>query len=79
MKKLQHDMSGDISATSTDERKTWFYAFAILVLVSIWMVGMRLSGNAFLAPDFEATVIYLPTVVAGIVAGYIALRRPRHQ
>jgi TRAP-type C4-dicarboxylate transport system permease small subunit len=62
------------SSISQEDRKTWTYAFAILLLVSIWMLFMRFFNNPFLAEDFEVTVVYLPTVVAGIIAAYITLR-----
>ncbi len=55
------------SESASDERKTWTYAFVILLLVSSWILVMRLSNNPFLAQDFEITVVYLPTVLAGII------------
>jgi TRAP-type C4-dicarboxylate transport system permease small subunit len=56
------------SDTQAEERKPWLYAFAILLLVSAWMLTMRLMSNPFLALDFEVSLVYLPTALAGIIA-----------
>lgn len=62
------------SATAPDERSTWIYAFVILLLVSTWMLALRLMKSPFLMLDFEVTVVYLPTLLAGIVATYVTMR-----
>jgi hypothetical protein len=56
------------SETEAEERKPWIYAFAILLLVSFWMLTLRIMNNAFLALDFEVTLVYFPTALAGVVA-----------
>ena len=56
------------SGTQTDERRPWTYAFLILLLVSLWMLTMRLMNTPFLALDFEISLVYLPTALAGIIA-----------
>jgi TRAP-type C4-dicarboxylate transport system permease small subunit len=55
------------SDTQVEERKPWIYAFVILLLVSAWMLTMRLLNNPFLALDFEVSLVYLPTALAGII------------
>jgi hypothetical protein len=39
------------------------------------MLSMRLMNNPFLAFDFEVTLVYLPTILAGIIALYM-IRKP---
>jgi len=52
----------------SDESKPWIYAFIILLVVSIWMLTMRLVNDSFLALDFEIALVYFPTALAGIIA-----------
>jgi len=63
------------SANQTEEKKTWAYAFIILAAVSAWILGTRLTGGAFLAFEFELLLVYLPTVLAGIIASYLNLKK----
>ena len=65
-------MSG--SATATDEKNAWIYAFVILLIVSMAMLGLRLSGKQFLVPEFEITIIYFPTVLSGIIAAHVTMK-----
>jgi TRAP-type C4-dicarboxylate transport system permease small subunit len=67
------------SPGSTDERKLWLFAFLVLLLVSLWMLTMRLLNSAFLALDFEASLIYLPTILAGLIALYLSLKTKASQ
>jgi TRAP-type C4-dicarboxylate transport system permease small subunit len=55
------------SDTRAEERNPWIYAFVILLLVSAWMLTMRLMNNPFLALDFEVCLVYLPTALAGMI------------
>ena len=57
-----------------EERKPWLYAFIILGLVSAWMLTMRLLNMQFLTPEFEVSLIYLPTTLAGIIVAYLTLK-----
>jgi len=66
------------STTQAEDKKTWLYAFIILLLVSLWMLTMRLMNISFLALDFEAALVYLPTILAGIVAFYVTKRQERN-
>ncbi len=61
-----------------DERKLWLFAFVILLLVSLWVLILRLYNSAFLALEFEVTLVYLPTVLAGVIALYLSLTKPTH-
>ncbi len=72
MRNPQHSERMINSASSSEERQTWLYAFAILLLVSLWILVTRLSSTPFLALDFEIMVVYLPTILAGAVALYYA-------
>jgi len=63
------------SENQAEERKPWFYAFAILLLVSAWMLIMRLMHNPFLALDFEVSLVYLPTALAGIIAFHMTRKQ----
>jgi len=63
------------SADSATEAKTWIYASVVLLLVSLWILSMRILNSAFLALDFEISVVYLPTVIAMIVAMYLTVKR----
>jgi hypothetical protein len=60
------------SAGATDEKKSWIYAFTILLVISIAMLTMRLAGKAFLVLDFELALVYIPTILAGIAATYLS-------
>jgi len=55
------------SETPSGEKKSWLYAFVILLLVSSWMLSMRILNIPFLMLDFEVVVIYVPTILAGII------------
>jgi hypothetical protein len=57
------------SGTRADET-AWIYAFVILALASLAMLALRLSGKEFLVLEFEITLIYFPTMLAGIIAAY---------
>ncbi|MGA2461221.1 MAG: hypothetical protein ABSF82_07370 [Candidatus Bathyarchaeia archaeon] len=56
------------------EQRTWVYSFLILVLVTVWMLALDLKGSEFLAFDFQVALVYLPTVIAGIIVAYLTLR-----
>ncbi|MGA3109361.1 MAG: hypothetical protein ABSD99_07870 [Candidatus Bathyarchaeia archaeon] len=60
-----------------EDKKTWSYAFIILILVSIWMLLMRLMNSSFIPLDFEISLVYLPTVLSGIIAFYVAKQQER--
>jgi hypothetical protein len=59
------------------EKESWIYAFLILLAASAIMLALRLSGREFLVPEFEISLIYFPTVLSGIIAGYVALKSPK--
>jgi hypothetical protein len=65
------------SEAPDDERRGWTYAFMILLLVSVWMLSMRLANAPLLVLDFEVTLVYLPTALAAIVVAYVSLKRPK--
>jgi TRAP-type C4-dicarboxylate transport system permease small subunit len=50
------------------------YAFAILLLVSAWLLALHVLNSPFLALDFEITVVYMPTAIAGIIMLYYVVR-----
>lgn len=58
--------------TQTAAARDWGYATALLAAVSVLLLGLRLSGRAFLTLDFEALVIYLPTLVSLLI--YVKMR-----
>jgi len=60
------------STTQTEDRKPWTYAFVVLLLVSVWMLILRLMNNPFLALDFEVSLVYLPTALAGAIVFHLA-------
>jgi hypothetical protein len=43
------------------------------------MLSMRLMNNPFLALDFELTLVYLPTILAGIIAVHMIRKRTEPQ
>jgi TRAP-type C4-dicarboxylate transport system permease small subunit len=55
------------SSPQDEERKPWAYAFAVLLIVSACMIILRVMSNPFLALDFEVSLVYLPTVLAGAI------------
>jgi len=63
------------SASTSDEKKAWTYAFLILLIISATMLATRLMGKEFLVLDFEIALIYFPTVLAGITAAYVTIKR----
>jgi hypothetical protein len=65
------------SETAADERKSWIYAFLILLAASAIMLALRLTGREFLVPEFEVALIYFPTVLSAIIAGYLSLKSPK--
>ena len=76
-KKLNYRMAEP--TTPRDETKLWISAFIILLLVSIWVLVMRVMNAAFLALEFEFSIIYLPTFLAGIIAFYLSLKARNRQ
>jgi hypothetical protein len=62
------------SASTSDEKKAWTYAFLILLIISTAMLATRLMGKEFLVLDFEIALIYFPTVLAGIAAAYVSIK-----
>jgi hypothetical protein len=62
------------SATGSDEKNSWTYAFVILLLVSVAMLTLRFLGKEILVLEFEIALIYFPTVLSGIIAAYVNLR-----
>jgi hypothetical protein len=62
------------SASASDEKKAWTYAFLILLIISAAMLATRLMGKEFLVLGFEIALIYFPTVLAGIAAAYVSIR-----
>ena len=64
----------EASPDPPNEKKLWLSAFVILILVSLWMLTMRLSNDPFLALEFEVTLVYLPTVLGGIIALYLSFK-----
>jgi hypothetical protein len=63
--------------SETEDGRSWLYAFLILVLVSAWMLTMRLLKAQFLSSEFEISLVYVPTALAGIIVIY-QTRRPRN-
>jgi hypothetical protein len=64
------------SATGSDERNAWVYAFVILLITSALMLALRVSGRAFLVPEFETALIYFPTALAAIITVHIVMKKP---
>ena len=77
MKKQNFEVRNSTSATAIDDRRTWIYASVILILVSVWMLVLRLMNSPFLMLDFEVALVYLPTLLAAIVAVYVAVKAQR--
>ncbi len=49
------------------EKQGWKSAFLALLIISALMLSLRLSGAAFLILEFEFSLIYLPTILAGLL------------
>jgi hypothetical protein len=47
--------------------KDWGYALVLLAAVSAFFLALRFSGRAFIAPEFEILVIYVPTLVCVLI------------
>jgi hypothetical protein len=62
------------SATPSDEKTAWVYAFLVLLLISIAMLAMRLTGRQFLVLEFEVALIYFPTTLSGIITAYVTMK-----
>lgn len=77
MKKLNCRLAAE--PNPGDETRLWVFAFIILLAVSLWMLTMRLLNDAFLALDFEVTIVYLPTVLAGVITLYLSTRTRPNQ
>jgi len=63
------------SESQGEERRPWIYAFLILLVASLWMLTMRLINTSFLALDFEVALIYVPTILAGIIVFQVGRKR----
>jgi len=63
-----------IAPVEAEETKPWLYAFLILVIVSACMLTLRLLDAQFLPTEFEVTLVYLPTALAGIITLYLNMR-----
>lgn len=63
------------SNSQSEERGPWIYAFVILLFVSVLVLTMRLMNTPFLALDFEVSLVYLPTVLAGIIVVQVGRKR----
>lgn len=63
-----------VPSDSPDEKRLWLYAFVVLLVVSLWLLVMRILNSAFLALDFEVTLVYFPTVLAGAIALYLSVK-----
>lgn len=50
-----------------ESTRQWGYALVLLAAVSAFFLALRFSGRAFIAPEFEILVIYVPTVVCVLV------------
>ncbi|HXZ98361.1 MAG TPA: hypothetical protein VED24_03235 [Candidatus Acidoferrum sp.] len=52
-----------------DEESTrdWGYALVLLAAASAFFLALRFSGRAFIAPEFEILVIYVPTLVCLLI------------
>jgi hypothetical protein len=77
VKKQHSRRKDDASATKSDEKNSWLYAFAVLLVTSATMLLLRFSGQAFLVPEFETALIYSPTVLAGIITFYVTMKGPK--
>lgn len=62
------------STTVTDDNRTWLYAFAILLIVALVTLGTRFLLGPVLAPEFEVVVIYVPTILAGVITFYLRFK-----
>jgi hypothetical protein len=47
--------------------KDWGYALILLAAVSAFFLALRFSGRAFIAPEFEILVIYVPTLACVLI------------
>ena len=62
------------SSTNSDEKTAWINAFVILLLLSVAILALRLSGRQFLVFEFEVTLIYFPTALSGIIAAFVTIK-----
>jgi hypothetical protein len=62
------------SATNSNEKTAWTYAFLILLLVSAAMIVLRLTGKQFLVFEFEVALIYFPTVLSGMIVAHAIMK-----
>lgn len=57
--------------TRLTEEKGWRLAFLVLVLISLVTALLRVSGVPFLILEFELSLIYLPTILAGLILAVV--------
>jgi len=67
------------SDSQREELRPWIYAFLILLAVSLWMLTMRLLNAPILALDFELALIYLPTILAGVIVFQVGRKQANHR
>lgn len=54
-----------------EERKAWFYATGVMLVISIIILVLRLSSIIFLTLEFEIALVYIPTIVLIAISIYV--------
>ena len=66
-----------MTVNSSDESFAWKSAFLVMLLLSLLAIGLRLLEQAFFSPEFEVSLVYVPTGVLFAVWLSEALRGRR--
>lgn len=52
-----------MTVSSGDESFAWKAAFLVMLVFSLLAIGLRLFERAFFSPEFEVSLVYVPTAV----------------
>ena len=52
-----------LTVNSSDESFAWKSASLVMLLLSFLAIGLRLLERAFFSPEFEVSLVYVPTAV----------------
>jgi hypothetical protein len=54
-----------------EERKAWFYATGVMLVISMVILILRLSSIIFFTMEFEIALVYIPTIVLIAISTYV--------
>ncbi len=59
------------------ELKYWFYAFLLMLVLSLIAYGASLFGFMILNQIFQISVFYVPTMILALIVAILKIRQSR--